>query len=157
MLYPPPPCAIACLSCGGSSRSGDTPPDDHSLQKKQKGLIKIFRIEDYRYIGIPLQLKGARQLEFAVRLACIDEDNLHYIVDNIYDTVAIAFTTSRSAVEKNIRTIVDKIKANCSFYDMSQLAGYDYDIEDLTNARLIEMLASDYKRRLRKQPPKNGG
>ena len=113
-------------------------------------MIKIFRIEDYRYIGIPLQLKGARQLEFAVRLACINEDNLHYIVNNIYDTVAIAFCTSAGEVEKNIRTIVDRIKRNCSFYDISNLAGYDFDIEELTNSKLIEMLVVDYKRKKKK-------
>lgn len=57
-----------------------------------------------RELGASAYYKGFHQTAYAAALCAVQPDRLHFIVCEVYWEVADYFRTSRTAVEKNIRT-----------------------------------------------------
>lgn len=76
-----------------------------------------------RRLGICTTYKGYKATVIAISLALEDEDRLNSITKEIYTEVADRLGSTPSAVEKNLRTVVQRAwKINPA--DLERMAGY---------------------------------
>lgn len=70
-----------------------------------------MRIDDFLfYCRIGRRYKGYRYIKYAIELINeMEEDEIYLITKDIYPQIAQKFNTSTTVVEKNIRTITNKL------------------------------------------------
>lgn len=79
-----------------------------------------------RRLGICTTYKGYKAVVLAIELALEDEDRLSSITREIYGEVAYRLGTTSAAVEKNLRTVVQRAwRINPE--DLEKMAGYSLE------------------------------
>lgn len=101
-----------------------------------------------RMLGLSAKYRGFKQLIYALELAVADEERLCAVTKEIYGVVALRYDCSWSAVERNIRTLIEHVwNQDTSHAKLIQLAKYDLTIQP-TAAEFLDIL-SNYIRRKR--------
>ena len=99
-----------------------------------------FIQDTLRHFGITRCYKGFRHTTYAIYLAVQDESRLEAITKEIYMETATYFGCKWTAVERNIRTSVERAwSVNPSL--LIEMAGYPLDTEP-TASEFIEIIAA---------------
>ena len=93
-----------------------------------------------RSFGITRCYKGFQYAAYAIQLAVEDESRLEAITKEIYEETAEHFGCNGAAVERNIRTVVERAwKINSRL--LREIAGYNLD-HIPTASEFIEIMAT---------------
>ena len=92
-----------------------------------------------RNLGISSSYNGFPQTAYAIQLAIDDSDRLRLITKHIYPDVASYYSTTWSAVERNIRTVVTVAWKNDPLL-LEELAGARLSRKP-TNSQFLSILS----------------
>ena len=93
-----------------------------------------------RSFGITRCYKGVQYAAYAIQLAVEDESRLEAITKEIYEETAEHFGCNGAAVERSIRTVVDRAWKIDSRL-LREIAGYNFD-RIPTASEFIEIMAT---------------
>lgn len=101
-------------------------------------------------LGICKNFSGFDYIIFAIKRIDFDKDYLCYITKSLYVDIAKEFATSHVCVEKNIRTVVNKIweKSDLNKEIMAEIFGEYYLYHKPSNGEFLELLY-DYTKNCR--------
>ena len=93
-------------------------------------------------LGIYSSFHGFAYTVYAMKLIQQDRDYLCYVTKSLYIDIAKEFATTPICVEKNIRTIVNKIweKTESNHHYIAEIFGELYLKEKPTNTGFLELL-----------------
>ena len=97
-----------------------------------------------RPLGITERYFGVRQLIQAVEMVMENPDTIHALQKEVYDVIALQYSVSWGAVERNLRLISQRAWDTDSLY-MEQLAGYPMSKRP-TASQLIEIILHSVQR-----------
>ncbi|MCI6229132.1 MAG: sporulation initiation factor Spo0A C-terminal domain-containing protein [Clostridiales bacterium] len=97
-----------------------------------------------RPLGITEKYIGAKQLIQAIEIVLKCPGSLHAIQKEIYDVIALQYSVSGGAVERNLRMVSQKAWETDSQY-MENLAGYPM-AKRPTASQLIEIILHSVQR-----------
>ncbi|MBQ8894002.1 MAG: sporulation initiation factor Spo0A C-terminal domain-containing protein [Clostridia bacterium] len=93
-----------------------------------------------RALGITANYRGYRQLCVAVKLVVLDEDATISVKKNVYIPTAEILHCNHQTIERNIRTVIDRVWRMNRPY-LSEMAGYPLD-DPPTATEFIDMIAN---------------
>ena len=93
-------------------------------------------------LGICRTFHGFSYIAYAMTLIRKDKDYLCYVTKSLYIDIAKEFATTPTCVEKNIRTIVNKIweKSEANQKYIIEIFGEVYLVQKPANAEFLELL-----------------
>ena len=97
-----------------------------------------------RPLGITERYFGVRQLIQAVEMVMENPDTIHALQKEVYDVIALQYSVSWGAVERNLRLISQKAWDKDSGY-VEKLAGYPMSKRP-TASQLIEIILHSVQR-----------
>ena len=108
--------------------------------------------ETLRSLCITRTYLGYHIALYLVTLIVENEDRLHAVVQELYVPAAKHFRTTKTAIDRNLRTIVDRAW-QCNPERLSELAGYPLSGKP-TPAEFLDILATqELRRNAKKGPP----
>ena len=98
-------------------------------------------------IGVPAHIKGYQYLRLAIQLSVEDMQNLHSITKVLYPSIAEAFHTTPSRVERAIRHAVEVSFSRGKMETLEEIFGYSVNTlkGKPTNSEFIAMLADQIR------------
>ncbi len=100
--------------------------------------------ETLRSLGVTRTYRGFRHVEKAIGLALENENRLEAVTKEIYQEVAEEFDCKWSAVERNIRTVVQRVWS-VNKEGLIQIAGYPLENAP-TASEFIEIITNYIQR-----------
>lgn len=97
-----------------------------------------------RPLGITERYLGVRQLIQAVEMVMENPDTIHALQKEVYDVIALQYSVSWGAIERNLRIISQKAWETDSGY-IEKLAGYPMSKRP-TASQLIEIILHSVQR-----------
>lgn len=94
-------------------------------------------------LGVPAHIKGYHYIRTAIMMVVDDMDMLNYITKRLYPTIAKAYGTTSSRVERAIRHSIEVAWARGKHETMNDIFGYTIDTGKgkPTNSEFIAMVA----------------
>lgn len=80
-----------------------------------------------RKIGIPVHLKGHDYVRGAIAKVYIDKSYLDNLVDRLYTELAEEYGTSRFAIERGIRSVIESAWLHGNYNAINSIFGYTVD------------------------------
>lgn len=104
-------------------------------------------------LGVPAHIKGYQYLRLAIQLSVEDMQNLHSITKVLYPSIAEAFHTTPSRVERAIRHAVEVSFSRGKMETLEEIFGYSVNTlkGKPTNSEFIAMLADQIRLKQRTQ------
>ena len=98
-------------------------------------------------LGVPAHIKGYQYLRLAIQLSVEDMQNLHSITKVLYPSIAEAFHTTPSRVERAIRHAVEVSFSRGKMETLEEIFGYSVNTlkGKPTNSEFIAMLADQIR------------
>ena len=106
--------------------------------------IRSSILDLLRPLGITERYFGVRQLIQAVEMVMENPDTIHALQKEVYDVIALQYSVSWGAVERNLRLISQKARDTDSGY-VEKLAGYPMSKRP-TASQLIEIILHNVQR-----------
>lgn len=105
-----------------------------------------------KQLGVPAHIIGYKYIKMALSLAIEDINVLNPITKKLYPQIAIAYSTSKSCVERAIRHAITKSWSQGNQSLIRSIFGYcakDSGINRPTNSEYIAMVADDLNMRIK--------